>query len=144
VLWGTEQRGGEIMTPANEIRLAPALTVQAKAYLQSAMKQHPGIEAVALCALNATVIWASSRSFEKLAPSIGRIGIASLRLWAKTRSGRVERIGIVAKNGAVEIIFVPPLASLLVVSTAAGDTAWTDGEPDGLIAALGLADYPTR
>lgn len=126
------------MTSVGQIALTPDLTGRVGQYLRMAMREAPTIEAAALCALNGTVIWASNRSFERLAPSIGRIGIASLRLWAKVRTGRVERVGLVTADGMVDIIFVPPLASLLVVSAKPGSTGWPDGEPERLIATLGL------
>lgn len=121
------------------IALTPELATRAGNYLHQTLLQTQGVEAVALCALNGKVIWASSRAFEKIAPSIGRIGIASLRLWAKVRTGRVQRVGLMLADGAmVEIIFVPPLASLLVVSQRPGHDGWPNNEPHQMIQSLGL------
>lgn len=126
------------MTAASQITLTPDLTNRVGHYLRAALRDNPDVEAAALCALNGKVIWASDQAFERIAPSIGRIGIASLRLWAKVRTGRVERVGLVTADGSVEIVFVPPLASLLVISARPGHSGWPDGEPDGLLQALNL------
>jgi hypothetical protein len=126
------------MNAVSQIALTPDLTARASQYLRAVMKQNPQVESVALCALNGTCIWASDRAFERLAPSIGRIGIASLRLWAKVRTGRVERVGLVTSDGTVDIVFVPPLASLLVVSLRPGGSGWPDGEPERLMQAMNL------
>ncbi len=103
------------------------------------MKQAPGIEAAALCALNGKCIWASDEAFERAAPTIAQIGIMSLRLWVKVRSGKLDRIGLVTAEGAVDIIFVPPIASVLVVSGRDDESSWLDNEPTNLLHAIGRA-----
>jgi hypothetical protein len=102
------------------------------------MRRAPGIDSAALCALNGQCLWASSPEFERAAPTIARIGIMSLRLWVKVRSGKLDRIGLVTGDGTVDIIFVPPIASVLVVSGHDPTSAWLENEPYALLEALEL------
>ena len=62
----------------------------------------------------------------------------SLRLWVKVRTGKLDRIGLVTEDGMVDIIFVPPIASVLVLSGRGDTTNWLEDEPERLVAALGL------
>ena len=126
------------MTAANQIALAPELTERAAQHIRAVMREAPGIEAAALCALNGQCVWASDPSFERAAPNIAKIGIMSLRLWVKVRSGKLDRIGLVTGDGTVDMIFVPPIASVLVISGRGPETTWLEGEPVGLLQALGL------
>ncbi|HNP69655.1 MAG TPA: hypothetical protein PLO33_00605 [Kouleothrix sp.] len=126
------------MAVTNQIALTPALVAQAGQHIRAAMRERPAIEAAALCALNGQCLWASSAAFEHAAPTIAKIGIMSLRLWVKVRTGKLDRIGLVTDDGMVDIIFVPPIASVLVISGGGESTAWLEDEPDRLLAALGL------
>src|ERR1041384_4409944 len=127
------------MTAANQIALAPELTERAAQHIRAVMREAPGIEAAALCALNGQCVWASDPAFERAAPNIAKIGIMSLRLWVKVRSGKLDRIGLVTGDGTIDIIFVPPIASVLVVSGRDAETSWFENEPARLVEALGLA-----
>lgn len=122
-----------------QVRLTPDLVTRAGRHISAAMRRTPGIEAAALCALNGQVLWASNPAFEQAAPTIAKIGIFSLRLWVKVRSGKLDRIGLVTDNGTVDIVFVPPIASVLVASGKDATTGWLEDEPAGLLAALGLS-----
>ncbi|HNP88531.1 MAG TPA: hypothetical protein PKK78_20515 [Kouleothrix sp.] len=126
------------MAPTQQFSLTPALVARAAQHVRTAMQGKPGIEAAALCALNGQCLWASNPAFERAAPTIAKIGIMSLRLWVKVRSGKLDRIGLVTDDGMVDIIFVPPMASVLVVSGNGATTDWLDDEPAQLVAALGL------
>jgi len=126
------------MTAANPIILTSSLVARAGQHIREAMKQAPGVEAAALCALNGRCVWASDEAFERAAPQIAQIGIMSLRLWVKVRSGKLDRIGLVTAEGAVDIIFVPPIASVLVISGRDAESSWLDGEPAGLLQAIGM------
>jgi hypothetical protein len=126
------------MPAASRVAVTSEQIAAAAQYLREAIRQNPGVDAAALFTINGKCIWASDRSLVQLAPDIGRIGVASLRLWAKLRPGPVQRVGLMTDDGLVEIIFVPPLASLLVVSGEAGRSGWPEGEPAGLLAALDL------
>jgi len=53
------------------------------------------------------------------------------------RSGKLDRIGLVTAEGAVDIIFVPPIASVLVVSGHDAENSWLDNEPANLLQAIG-------
>jgi hypothetical protein len=125
------------MVATNQIVLTPSLVARAGDHIRAAMKQAPGIEAAALCALNGKCVWASDEAFERAAPTIAQIGIMSLRLWVKVRSGKLDRIGLVTAEGAVDIIFVPPIASVLVVSGRDAESSWLDDEPANLLRAIG-------
>ena len=127
------------MTAANQIALAPELTARAAQHIRAVMREAPGIESAALCALNGQCVWASDPAFERAAPNIAKIGIMSLRLWVKVRSGKLDRIGLVTGDGTIDIIFVPPIASVLVVSGHDPESSWLEDEPARLVAALGLA-----
>ncbi|NWG22050.1 MAG: hypothetical protein HXY39_17220 [Chloroflexi bacterium] len=125
------------------IALTPELVARAGKHIATALRRHPGIDAAALCALNGQVLWASDPAFERAAPSIARIGIMSLKLWVKVRSGKLDRIGLVTGEGTVDIIFVPPIGSVLVASGRDAGTGWLDNEPVALLDALGLpARFP--
>lgn len=126
------------MAVTNQITLTPALVARAAQHVRAAMRARPGIEAAALCALNGQCLWASSPAFEHAAPTIAKIGIMSLRLWVKVRTGKLDRIGLVTEDGMVDIIFVPPIASVLVLSGRGDTTNWLEDEPERLVAALGL------
>jgi hypothetical protein len=91
-----------------------------------------------LCALNGQCVWASDAAFQRAAPTIAQIGLMSLRLWVKVRSGKLDRIGLVTAEGAVDIIFVPPIASVLVVSGHDAESSWLDDEPARLLDAIGM------
>lgn len=120
-----------------QIILTPELIARAGQHIRAVMQRMPGVEAAALCALNGQCVWASDAAFENAAPTIARIGIMSLRLWVKVRSGKLDRIGLVTEGGMVDILFVPPIASVLVVSGHDAETGWLEGEPAALLAALG-------
>jgi hypothetical protein len=126
------------MTATNQIILTPSLVMRAGDHIRAAMKRASGVEAAALCALNGKCVWASDAAFERAAPTIAQIGIMSLRLWVKVRSGKLDRIGLVTAEGAVDIIFVPPLASVLVVSGRDAVSSWLDDEPSSLLGAIGM------
>jgi hypothetical protein len=126
------------MTTANQIALAPELTARAAQHIRAVMREAPGIEAAALCALNGQCVWASDPAFERAAPNIAKIGIMSLRLWVKVRSGKLDRIGLVTGDGTIDIIFVPPIASVLVVSGHDPESSWLEDEPARLVQALGF------
>jgi hypothetical protein len=121
-----------------QILLTPELVRRAGTHIAAAMRNTPGIDSAALCALNGQCLWASSQEFERAAPTIARIGIMSLRLWVKVRSGKLDRIGLVTGDGTVDIIFVPPIASVLVASGHDVATSWLEGEPQALLEALEL------
>ena len=125
----------------NQVALTPALIARAAQHIRAAMRETPGIEAAALCALNGQCLWASSPSFESAAPTIAKIGIMSLRLWVKVRSGKLDRIGLVTDDGMVDIMFVPPIASVLVISGRGSETVWLEDEPGQLLAALDLGPH---
>ena len=125
--------------PAKQIVLTPDLINRAAQHIRTAMQRTPGVEVAALCALNGQCIWASDAAFERVAPTIARIGIMSLRLWVKVRTGKLDRIGLVTEEGAVDILFVPPIASVLVVSGRDVDSGWLEDEPAALLEALGIA-----
>ena len=129
------------MVATNQIILTPSLVARAGDHIRAAMKQAPGIEAAALCALNGKCVWASDAAFERAAPTIAQIGIMSLRLWVKVRSGKLDRIGLVTAEGAVDIIFVPPIASVLVVSGRDAESSWLDEEPAGLMHAIAMPKF---
>jgi hypothetical protein len=124
------------MTTANQFALAPELTARAAQHIRAVMREAPSIEAAALCALNGQCVWASDPAFERAAPNIAKI--MSLRLWVKVRSGKLDRIGLVTGDGTIDIIFVPPIASVLVVSGHDPESSWLEDEPARLVAALGL------
>lgn len=126
------------MTTASTIPLTNELVKQIGRYL-AAVLQESGADAAALCTLDGQVVWASDGAFERAAPNIARIGISSLRLWAKTRTGRLDQVGLVTADGMIDIVFVGPLASLLVVSGVRGRTGWPEGEPAAMVRALGIA-----
>ena len=127
------------MTTASQIPLTSELVAQIARYLSAALSKS-GADAAALCTLDGQVVWASDAAFERAAPNIARIGIASLRLWAKTKSGRLDQIGLVTDDGLIDLVFVGPLASLLVVSSQPGRTNdWPAGEPALMLQALGIA-----
>jgi hypothetical protein len=126
------------MVATNQIILTPSLVARAGDHIRAAMAQAPGIDAAALCALNGRCVWASDEAFERAAPTIAQIGIMSLRLWVKVRSGKLDRIGLVTAEGAVDIIFVPPIASVLVISGHSAEDSWLDDEPANLLRAINL------
>ena len=126
------------MAVTTQVALTPALIARAAQHIRAAMRETPGVEAAALCALNGQCVWASSPDFERAAPTIAKIGIMSLRLWVKVRSGKLDRIGLVTDDGMVDIMFVPPIASVLVISGKASEAGWLEDEPQRLLAALGL------
>ena len=127
------------MAAAKQIILTPSLVARAGQHIREAMRQAPGVDAAALCALNGQCVWASDTAFERAAPTIAQIGLMSLRLWVKVRSGKLDRIGLVTAEGAVDIIFVAPIASVLVVSGHDPESSWLEDEPARLVEALGLA-----
>ena len=129
------------MASANPIVLTSSLVAKAGQHIREAMRQAPGVEAAALCALNGRCVWASDEAFERAAPTIAQIGIMSLRLWVKVRSGKLDRIGLVTAEGAVDIIFVPPIASVLVLSGRDAESSWLDDEPAGLLRAIGMPKF---
>lgn len=120
------------------IALTPRTRRRAGKHIAAALRRNPGIDAAALCALNGQVLWASDPAFERAAPSIARIGIMSLKLWVKVRSGKLDRIGLVTGQGTVDIIFVPPIGSVLVASGRDAGSGWLENEPLALLEALGL------
>src|SRR5919109_892571 len=124
---------------SKKIMLTPELVTRAIDHIRAAMRRTPGVEAAALCALNGQCLWASDVAFERAAPAIARIGIMSLRLWVKVRTGKLDRIGLVTEEGTVDILFVPPIASVLVVSGRDAETGWLEDEPAGLLNALGIS-----
>lgn len=119
--------------------LTPALISRAGQHIRSVMQRTPGVEAAALCALNGQCVWASDDAFERAAPTIARIGLMSLRLWVKVRSGKLDRIGLVTEEGLVDLLFVPPIASVLVISGNNPETGWLEDEPAALLKALGIS-----
>jgi hypothetical protein len=131
------------MTAVNQIALTPELISRAAQHIRAAMRSAPGVEAAALCALNGQCVWASDPAFERAAPNIAKIGIMSLRLWVKVRSGKLDRIGLITGDGTVDMIFVPPIASVLVISGRDAETSWLEDEPASLVEALGLATKRT-
>ena len=126
------------MTTAGTTALTNELVKQIGRYLQTALNDSKA-DAAALCTLDGQVVWASDAAFERAAPNIARIGISSLRLWAKTRAGRLDQIGLMTDNGIIDLVFVGPLASLLVVSSSSGRTGWPEGEPAVMLHELGVA-----
>lgn len=126
------------MTPSSQISLEQDVINRAASYLANALRDSEA-DAAALFTLDGQCAWASDPAFQRIAPNIARIGIASLRLWAKSRKGKLEQIGLVTNEGIVDLIFVPPLASLLVVSSKSGHSGWPEGEPAGMLEAIGLA-----
>jgi hypothetical protein len=126
------------MTAVNRIALTPDLIARAAQHIRAAMRETPGVEAAALCALNGQCVWASDPAFERAAPNIAKIGIMSLRLWVKVRSGKLDRIGLITGDGTVDMIFVPPIASVLVVSGRDAENSWMEDEPARLVEALGF------
>jgi hypothetical protein len=124
--------------PSNQIALTPELVARAGRHILTSMRRSPGIDAAALCALNGQCLWASDAAFESAAPTIARIGIFSLRLWVKVRTGKLDRIGLVTDEGTVDIVFVPPIASVLVASGRDAETGWLEDEPEALVEALGI------
>ena len=127
------------MTAVNQIALTPELITRAAQHIRAAMREAPGVELAALCALNGQCVWASDPAFERAAPNIAKIGIMSLRLWVKVRSGKLDRIGLITGDGTVDIIFVPPIASVLVVSGRDAESSWMEDQPARLLEALGFA-----
>lgn len=125
------------MTLASTIPLTNDLVKQIGRYLAVALHES-GADAAALCTLDGQVVWASDTAFERAAPNIARIGISSLRLWAKTRTGRLDQIGLVTADGMIDIVFVGALGSLLVVSGARGRDGWPAGEPAAMLGELGI------
>lgn len=121
-----------------QVTLTPELIKRAARHITGAMAQAPGIDAAALCGLNGQCLWASNPSFEQVAPTIARIGIMSLRLWVKVRTGKLDRIGLVTDDGTVDLIFVGQLGSVLVISGHDAETSWLEGEPARLLTALDL------
>lgn len=126
------------MAVKNHVALTTALVARAAQHIRAAMRERPGIESAALCALNGQCVWASSPEFEQAAPTIAKIGIMSLRLWVKVRTGKLDRIGLVTDSGMVDLIFVPPIASVLVISGRGEAADWLEDEPAQLVAALAL------
>lgn len=126
------------MAAANQVSLTPQLVTRAGQHIRAAMRNAPGIQAAALCTLNGQCVWASDAAFERAAPTIAQIGIMSLKLWVKVRRGKLDRIGLVTGEGTVDIMFVAPIASVLVVSGSDAATSWLDDEPAGLLQAIGL------
>jgi hypothetical protein len=121
----------------NQIVLTPELVARAGRHIRNAMVRMPGIEAAALCTLNGQCLWASDTAFERAAPTIARIGVMSLKLWVKVRTGKLDRVGLVTGEGTVDIIFVPPIASVMVAS-GGSEAGWLENEPAALLDALGL------
>jgi hypothetical protein len=126
------------MAVTKQVALTPELVTRAAQHIRAAMREGSGTEAAALCALNGQCLWASSPAFERAAPNIAKIGVMSLKLWVKVRSGKLDRIGLVTDDGVVDIVFVPPIASLLVVSRGSDEAGWLDTEPARLVETLGL------
>jgi hypothetical protein len=126
------------MAVIKQVALTPQLVARAAQHIRAAMSAAPAGEAAALCALNGQCLWASSTGFESAAPNIAKIGIMSLKLWVKVRSGKLDRIGLVTDDGIVDLVFVPPIASVLVVSRGQGESGWLEYEPDRLLRALEL------
>ena len=126
------------MAVTKQVVLTPELVGRAAQHIRAEMRDAPGVDA-ALCALNGQCLWASSPAFERAAPNIAKIGVMSLKLWVKVRSGKLDRIGLVTADGTVDLVFVAPIASVLVVSRGEGEAGWIEQEPVALIRALGLA-----
>jgi hypothetical protein len=124
--------------PVSHVTLTPELLRRGARHISAAMRRSPGIDAAALCALNGQCVWASNPAFESAAPTIARIGIMSLRLWVRVRTGKLDRIGLVTDDGTVDIIFVPAIACVLVASGRDAQTGWLENEPASLLAALDL------
>lgn len=121
------------------VTLTSEIIAQAAQHISTAITRMPGIQAAALCALNGQCLWASDAAFERAAPSIAKIGIMSLKLWVKVRTGKLDRIGLITAEGAVDIMFVPPIASVLVISCSTPDATWIEDEPAALLRAIGYA-----
>ena len=126
------------MTTITQVALTSELLRRAALHISTAMRNTPGIDSAALCALNGQCLWASNPTFERIAPRIAQIGIMSLRLWVKVRTGKLDRIGLVTDNGTVDLIFVGRLASVLVISGKDAQSGWLEDEPEALLAALDL------
>lgn len=126
------------MAVTKQVTLTPELVTRAAQHIRSAMSTG-GDQSAALCALNGQCLWASSPSFEAAAPNIAKIGIMSLKLWVRVRRGKLDRIGLVTDDGVVDIVFVPPIASVLVVSRSENESDWLEQEPLRLLGALDLA-----
>jgi hypothetical protein len=124
--------------PVTQVALTPELINRAARHITGAMRSAPGIDSAALCALNGQCLWASNPSFERAAPTIARIGIMSLKLWVRVRTGKLDRIGLVTDDGTVDLIFVGRIASVLVVSGHDIETSWLENEPGNLLMALDL------
>ncbi len=127
--------------PVQHVTLTTELVTRAARHIRNAMKQAHGIDSAALCMLNGQCVWASDPAFEQAAPTIAKIGLMSVRLWAKIRSGKIDRIGLITDQGIVDILYVGPIASMLVVSGHDAETSWMENEPAGLLNAL---DLPQR
>ena len=125
------------MSSVSHIPLTSDLVLRIARHITDEMRKSD-VDAAALCTLDGQCAWASDPAFEGAAPSIARIGIASLRLWVQARSGKIQQIGLVTDDGVVDIIVVPPLASLLVVSRRNEQSGWPAGEPSLLLHAIGL------
>jgi hypothetical protein len=65
------------MAVTNQVALTAALITRAAQHIRATMRDTPGIESAALCALNGQCVWASSPAFERAAPTIAKIGIMS-------------------------------------------------------------------
>ena len=126
------------MATITQVALTPELLRRAAAHISTAMRNTPGIDSAALCALNGQCLWASNANFERIAPRIAQIGIMSLRLWVKVRTGKLDRIGLVTDDGTVDLIFVGQLASVLVISGKDAQSGWLEDEPAALLSALNL------
>ena len=126
------------MALTKQVALTPELVTRAAQHIRAAMHGASGVEAAALCALNGQCLCASSPAIERAAPNIAKIGIMSLKLWVKVRSGKLDRIGLVTDDGIVDIVFVPPIASVLVVSRGESESGWLEQEPARLLQALEL------
>ncbi len=126
------------MTTVTQVALTSELLRLAATHISTAMRNTPGIDSAALCALNGQVLWASNPAFERIAPRIAQIGLMSLKLWVKVRTGKLDRIGLVTDDGTVDLIFVGRLASVLVISGKDAQSGWLEDEPAALLAALDL------
>ncbi len=126
------------MASVTPIALTSEQIARAAQHLTAAIQKTPGVDAAALCALSGQCLWASDAAFERAAPTIARIGIMSLKLWVKVRTGRLDRVGLVTQEGTVDIVFVPPIASVLVVSGRDAEVGWLDDEPEALLQTIGI------
>ena len=125
------------MSSVSHISLTSDLVLRVARHITDELRKSAA-DAAALCTLDGQCAWASDPAFERAAPSIARIGIASLRLWVQARSGKIQQIGLVTDDGIIDIIVVPPLASFLVVSRREEQPGWPAGEPSLLLHAIGL------